>query len=53
MMQDMFPSKTHKTEHLRNIQQETNIPFNSMLLFDDELWKKSSGYFVKIYYKNN
>ncbi|KAI5057744.1 hypothetical protein GOP47_0027759, partial [Adiantum capillus-veneris] len=33
---EIFPSWTHKTEHLKNIQQKTSIPYNSMLFFDDE-----------------
>lgn len=33
---EIFPSWTHKTEHLKNIQQSTSIPYNSMLFFDDE-----------------
>lgn len=33
---EIFPSWTHKTEHFKNIQRKTNIPFNSMLFFDDE-----------------
>ncbi|MCO5579368.1 hypothetical protein L7F22_064319 [Adiantum nelumboides] len=33
---EIFPSWTHKTEHLKNIHQKTSIPYNSMLFFDDE-----------------
>eukprot|EP00250_Pteridium_aquilinum_P004234 c14460_g1_i1 orf=337-855(-) len=32
----IFPSWTHKTEHLNKIHQKTRIPFSSMLFFDDE-----------------
>lgn len=33
---EIFPSWTHKTEHLKNVQQKTSVPFTSMLFFDDE-----------------
>lgn len=33
---EIFPSWTHKTEHLKNIHQKTSIPYTSMLFFDDE-----------------
>ncbi|KAH7445024.1 hypothetical protein KP509_02G102900 [Ceratopteris richardii] len=33
---EIFPSWTHKTEHLENIHQKTKIPFSSVIFFDDE-----------------
>ncbi|KAF3326065.1 Magnesium-dependent [Carex littledalei] len=33
---EIFSSWTHKTEHFQRIQRKTNIPYKSMLFFDDE-----------------
>ncbi|KAK1439995.1 hypothetical protein QVD17_05820 [Tagetes erecta] len=33
---EIFSSWTHKTEHFKKIQQKTNVPYESMLFFDDE-----------------
>ncbi|KAJ3698175.1 hypothetical protein LUZ61_001880 [Rhynchospora tenuis] len=33
---EIFSSWTHKTEHFQKIQRRTNIPYKSMLFFDDE-----------------
>jgi magnesium-dependent phosphatase 1 len=34
--QQIYPSYTHKVEHFQKIQQNTGIPYKSMLFFDDE-----------------
>ncbi|KMZ62247.1 Magnesium-dependent phosphatase 1 [Zostera marina] len=34
--QEIFSSSSHKTEHFRRIQNQTGVPFKSMLFFDDE-----------------
>uniref|UniRef100_A0A2P2MNJ1 Magnesium-dependent phosphatase n=1 Tax=Rhizophora mucronata TaxID=61149 RepID=A0A2P2MNJ1_RHIMU len=34
--QEIFSSWTHKTEHFQRIHLRTEVPFNSMLFFDDE-----------------
>ncbi|WOL17000.1 magnesium-dependent phosphatase 1-like [Canna indica] len=36
VVQEIFSSWTHKTEHFQRIQRRTGIPFKSMLFFDDE-----------------
>ncbi|KAJ1697740.1 hypothetical protein LUZ63_006252 [Rhynchospora breviuscula] len=33
---EIFSSWTHKTEHFQRIQRRTNVPYKSMLFFDDE-----------------
>ncbi|KAK9284542.1 hypothetical protein L1049_023717 [Liquidambar formosana] len=34
--QEIFSSRTHKTEHFQRIHRTTGVPYNSMLFFDDE-----------------
>lgn len=34
--QEIFSSWSHKTEHFQKIHTRTNVPFTSMLFFDDE-----------------
>ncbi|GLU13044.1 hypothetical protein SLE2022_296920 [Rubroshorea leprosula] len=34
--QEIFPSRTHKTEHFQRIHRKAGVPFSSMLFFDDE-----------------
>uniref|UniRef100_A0A5B7B8T2 Putative magnesium-dependent phosphatase 1 n=1 Tax=Davidia involucrata TaxID=16924 RepID=A0A5B7B8T2_DAVIN len=34
--QEIFSSRTHKTDHFQRINQRTGVPYNSMLFFDDE-----------------
>ncbi|KAG8650415.1 magnesium-dependent phosphatase 1 [Manihot esculenta] len=36
VVQEIFSSWTHKTEHFQRIHSRTGVPFNSMLFFDDE-----------------
>lgn len=36
LMQEIFSSWTHKTEHFQRIHRNTGVPFASMLFFDDE-----------------
>uniref|UniRef100_A0A1D1XHM9 Magnesium-dependent phosphatase 1 n=1 Tax=Anthurium amnicola TaxID=1678845 RepID=A0A1D1XHM9_9ARAE len=36
ILQEIFSSWTHKTEHFQRIHQRTGVPFKSMLFFDDE-----------------
>ncbi|KAJ3683900.1 hypothetical protein LUZ60_014127 [Juncus effusus] len=36
VQQEIFSSRTHKTDHFQRIQRRTGIPYNSMLFFDDE-----------------
>eukprot|EP00850_Spirogloea_muscicola_P014782 SM000108S14226 [mRNA] locus=s108:455467:456556:+ [translate_table: standard] len=33
---EIYPSRTHKTDHFRSIQQKTGVPYSSMIFFDDE-----------------
>ncbi|CAM6117130.1 unnamed protein product [Calypogeia fissa] len=33
---EIYPSWSHKTDHLKKIHQKTGIPYTSMLFFDDE-----------------
>lgn len=34
--QEIFSSRTHKTDHFQRIHRRTNIPYTEMLFFDDE-----------------
>ncbi|KZV39163.1 Magnesium-dependent phosphatase [Dorcoceras hygrometricum] len=34
--QEIFSSWTHKTDHFKNINRKTGVPYNEMLFFDDE-----------------
>ncbi|CAL0311851.1 unnamed protein product [Lupinus luteus] len=34
--QEIFSSRTHKTDHFQRIHRKTGIPYGSMLFFDDE-----------------
>lgn len=36
IVQEIFSSWTHKTDHFQRIHSRTGVPFNSMLFFDDE-----------------
>lgn len=36
IMQEIFSSWSHKTEHFQRIHRSTGVPFTSMLFFDDE-----------------
>lgn len=36
MVQEIYSSWTHKTDHFRKIHQKTGVPYNSILFFDDE-----------------
>lgn len=36
IMQEIFSSRSHKTEHFQRIHRSTGVPFTSMLFFDDE-----------------
>lgn len=36
ILQEIFSSWTHKTDHFQRIHRRTGVPYNSMLFFDDE-----------------
>ena len=36
IVQEIFYTSTHKTDHFQKIQAKTGVPYNSMLFFDDD-----------------